>query len=182
MQNVLWAPSANPGVLVLAPTPDLLPRQSGGMSDLLPGWDAPEGLHTIRYFSSIPLSAQLVLLRGADPRGALAALIPLDDDTLGRLEALNRFWRASHGRRVPHDTRVTVQQRQRLRLMMRAVDGRKHRASYREIAIALFGRERVASEPWKTSPLRDTVIGLVQGGVAMIGGGYRQLLRHRRRS
>ena len=112
----------------------------------------------------------------------LAALIPLDESTPSRLEALNRFWRALQGRPVPADTRVTVQQRRRLRLMMRAIDGRTNGATYREIATALYGRERVTSDPWKTSPLRDTVISLVEGGIAMIGGGYLQLLRHRRRT
>ncbi|MFG1181142.1 DUF2285 domain-containing protein, partial [Xanthobacter versatilis] len=45
----------------------------------------------------------------------------------------------------------------------------------------LYSHKRVASEPWKTSALRDKVIGLVKGGLAMIGGGYLRLLRHRRR-
>jgi len=76
---------------------------------------------------------------------------------------------------------MTPQQRPRLRLMMRAADGRGHGASYRDIAIALYGRERVLSAPWKTSSLRDAAIGLVKGGRALIGGGYLQLLRHRRR-
>jgi hypothetical protein len=77
---------------------------------------------------------------------------------------------------------MTSQKRRRLRLMIQAVDGRANGASYREIAAALYGRERVGADPWKTSALRDTVIGLVEGGSAMIDGGYLQLLRHRRRS
>ena len=52
----------------------------------------------------------------------------------------------------------------------------------REIAEAIFGVERVASDPWKTSALRDAVLDLVKDGFAMIDGGYRKLLRHRRRS
>jgi len=80
------------------------------------------------------------------------------------------------------DTRITKQQRRRLRFMLQASDGRDHGASYREIAQAIFGETRVASDPWKTSPLRDTVIGLVESAAIVIGGGYRQLLRHRRRS
>ncbi|WP_457152989.1 DNA -binding domain-containing protein [Mesorhizobium sp. P5_C1] len=49
------------------------------------------------------------------------------------------------------------------------------------MAIALYGFNRVAADPWKTSALRDAVIGLVEGATAMIGGGYLQILRHRRR-
>ena len=65
--------------------------------------------------------------------------------------------------------------------MLRAVDGRMNDADYREIAEAIFGVERVAAEPWKTSALRDAVLDLVKDGFAMIDGGYRKLLRHRRR-
>nr|WP_245444330.1 DUF2285 domain-containing protein [Microvirga sp. KLBC 81] len=140
---------------------------------------SPEGTHAI---SVGDVGTQIVLLPGSDPSQPLAALIPLDSDTLGRVEALTRFWRSRHGRKVPADTRMTIQQRRRLRLMLQAVDGRTNGASYREIAAALYGPERVGSEPWKTSPLRDTVIGLVEGGRSMIRGGYLQLLRHRRRS
>ncbi|HWJ75904.1 MAG TPA: DUF2285 domain-containing protein [Kaistia sp.] len=124
----------------------------------------------------------MLFLPDSDPGGSLAALIPLDDHVLGRVEALVRLWQARQGRSVPADKRMTAQQRRRLRLMMQAADGRANSASYREIAAVLFGRERVASEPWKTSALRDMVIGLVEGGAALIGGGYLQLLRHRRRS
>lgn len=77
---------------------------------------------------------------------------------------------------------MTTQQRRRLRLMMQASDGHANGASYREIATALYGHKRIAADPWKTSALRDAVIGLVEGATAMIGGGYLQLLRHRRRS
>ncbi|MER9316320.1 DUF2285 domain-containing protein [Mesorhizobium sp. M0659] len=101
---------------------------------------------------------------------------------LGRVEALVRFWRGQSKRPVPPDTRMTVQQRRRLRLMLRAADGRMNGATYRDIATVCYGIERVGATPWKTSSLRDTVIGLVRGGGAMIGGGYLGLLRHRTRS
>ena len=45
----------------------------------------------------------------------------------------------------------------------------------------MYGRGRVASDPWKSSALRDATIRLVRDGNRMIDGGYRQLLRHRRR-
>ena len=100
----------------------------------------------------------------------------------GRIEALVRFWHARRGTRVPPDTRMTGQQRRRLRLMLQACDGRARSASYRAIAEVLFGAERVRADPWKTSSLRDRVIGLVEGGTGLIAGGYLRLFRHRRRS
>lgn len=65
--------------------------------------------------------------------------------------------------------------------MLQAVDGRSEGASYREIADAVFGEARVASDPWKTSAIRDATIDLVKDGLALVAGGYRQLLRRRRR-
>ena len=65
--------------------------------------------------------------------------------------------------------------------MLQAVDGHHEGASYREIAERIFGAERVANAPWKTSAIRDATIDLVKDGVALIAGGYRALLRRRRR-
>lgn len=107
--------------------------------------------------------------------------MPLDADLLSRIESLRRLWRDWQHLSVPPDTRITAQRRRRLRLVLRAADGRDNGASYREIATAIYGAPRVAAEPWKTSPLRDTVIGLVESAAVLIGGGYLQLLRHRRR-
>ncbi|MBZ9937032.1 DUF2285 domain-containing protein [Mesorhizobium sp. BR1-1-16] len=143
--------------------------------------DSAEGSYiVVRSEAQEPF--EVLVLPGSRPAKPLAALIPLDADTPGRVEALIRYWRAGRGKPVPADKRMTAQQRRRLRLMMQAADGRSDGASYREIGTALFGRERIASEPWKTSALRDMVIGLVEGATALIGGGYLQLLRHRRRS
>jgi hypothetical protein len=112
----------------------------------------------------------------------LVALIPLDQDGLDRIQATERLLRALMGRPVPRDTRLTPQQRRRARHMLQAVDGRTNGASYREIAEAIFGAPRVAADPWKTSPLRDTTMALVRDALAMIAGGYRTLLRRRHRS
>jgi hypothetical protein len=128
------------------------------------------------------LTSQVVILHGANVDGSLSALIPLDGNTLGRIEALTRFYSAQLGRAIPPDTRLTSQQRRRLRFMIQAFDGRINSATYREIANTIYGASRVADMPWKTSPLRDSVIALVRDGIAMVGGRYRQLLKHQRRS
>nr|WP_272871292.1 DUF2285 domain-containing protein [Agrobacterium vitis] len=112
----------------------------------------------------------------------MVAIIILDDDTPDRLHALIRFSAMLTSQRVPPDNRLTPQRRRRTRQMLRVFDARSAGATYRDIAIAIYGRSRVASEPWKTSSLRDAVIGLVEGGFTMVDGGYLQLLRRRRRS
>jgi hypothetical protein len=177
-QAVIWSPRANPACLILEPPPRFLRDQTPVDADTSPPQHAPEGVYAIHRAAD---GAQIVFVGDPGEGSPLAAVIALDDDTLTRIEALARFWRAWQRRHVPADNRVTPQQRRRLRLMMRAVDGRTAQATYREIAIALYGVDRVAAEPWKTSALRDTVIGLAEGGAAMIAGGYLKLLRRRRR-
>lgn len=140
---------------------------------------SPEGLHAIHRAGIV---AQILLLSGRKIDRASAVILPLDDDLPDRVEAVLRLWQALSARPVTRDGRITPYQRRRIRLMMRAADGRANGATYREIAIALFGPERVAAEPWKTSSLRDAVIGLIESAGPLINGGYRKLLRHRRRS
>lgn len=126
-------------------------------------------------------SVPFLNMAGRTDVGCMAILLPLDDDLPGRIEAIQRFWQMLKARPVLRDTRMTPYQRQRFRVMMQAADGRASGASYREIGIALFGERRVLDEPWKTSPLRASVIALVRNASALIGGGYLGLLRHRRK-
>lgn len=178
-QPVLWSPLVDPAILLVTDRPELLPLAPlPPHGDIDAERDSPEGRHALD--PTIP--TQLLFLPGTASDEPLAALIPFDDDTPDRIEAVTRAWRAWYGRSVPRDTRMTPDQRRRLRLKLQAADGRTNGASYREIGIAIFGEARVFAEPWKTSSLRDTVIELVQGGFDLIAGGYLKLLRHRRRS
>ena len=97
------------------------------------------------------------------------------------LNATLRFWRRINkpGSPLHEPFPLTKQQRDRLILMLRALDGHLDEASYREIAEVLFGARRMESEPWKTSSLRDRTIRLVRGGIALMESGYRKLLRGR---
>ncbi len=61
--------------------------------------------------------------------------------------------------------------------MIRALDGHLAEASYREIALTLYGSEAVARYAWKTSSIRGQTIRLVQDAIRMMRGGYRKLLR-----
>jgi len=60
--------------------------------------------------------------------------------------------------------------------MLRAWDGAKAGASQREIAVALFGETAVRRD-WEAGFLRTRVQRLIRGAQALIGGGYRRLLR-----
>jgi hypothetical protein len=159
-----------PGLEGFAP-PDLDPRNAQL---------GPEGLSIVHGEGAAAI--RLLVLGDARPDQPLAALVPLDADGLDRIDAVTRLWRALHSRRVFPDTRLTAQQRRRLRHMLQAVDGSINGASYREIANVIYGAPRVAADSWKTSALRDSTIDLVKDGRAMIAGDYRKLLRHRRKS
>lgn len=69
-------------------------------------------------------------------------------------------------------------QSQKLRTALRTLDGRLAGASYRDIAIALFGRDRVKDD-WNTSGdhLKNRIRRAVQRGTFLMERGYRVLLK-----
>ena len=176
---MVWSSQSDPAVLFLTTRPTFLPSVSSRLADqFVAGCDGPEG-----SYSGIPEhDLQVLFLPGTSPDNPLAAVVPIDDDILDRIDALTRFSRAWLQRPPLRDTRMTAEQRRRFRLKLRAADGRMNGATYREIAIAIYGAARIDTEPWKTSSLRDAVIAFVEGGMALINGGYLHLLRHRRRT
>lgn len=169
---------------VLHLTLDTLSQHAGAktLADLAEATQrlAPEGIHLL--VQTLSSALHIIIPPDVAHDRPLAVLLPLSTDGLDRIEAVTRLYRQLHRLPVPPDTRLTLQQRRRLKNMLRAADARSHHANYREIAEVIFGVERVAAEPWKTSALRDATMDLVKDGLAMIDSGYRKLLRHRRRS
>jgi hypothetical protein len=103
----------------------------------------------------------------------LAAIIPIDKLTPGRIAATQRFLRHLKRQRLPAEPKRSP----RVVNTLRALDGHMSGASYRVIAECIFGRSRVSAEPWKTSSIRDATIRLVRSGVDLMRGGYRKFLR-----
>lgn len=126
-------------------------------------------------------SLQLLYCDTAGGATALAALIPLGRSGFDRLEAVGRLLAALHARAVPPDTRLTPQQRARSRRMLRAFDGARDGATQQEIARALFRIGPFTRDEWQAASARHQVMALLRDGRALIAGGYRKLLRHRRR-
>ena len=106
-QEVLWSPRANPGVTVLAALPNVLrdrPCASIGAIG-----DAPDHWH-----GNNPTSAEqgppFLLLPGIEPGAPVAALIQLDDDIPGRIEALIPCdWVVNRTPSTQNDTVVALQ-------------------------------------------------------------------------
>ncbi|WP_247542742.1 DUF2285 domain-containing protein, partial [Bradyrhizobium sp. 146] len=71
---------------------------------------------------------------------------------------------------------------ERLSAAIRALDARSAGSSYRTVAEALFGKKRIPDRAWKTHDLRNRTVRLVKGGLTLVRGGYRKLLRPGRRN
>jgi hypothetical protein len=122
---------------------------------------------------------QLWMLADAPPTAPFAAVIPFDAHTPQRVEAALHLWLSLTGSAPPPVAPLTAQQRRRLILMLRALDGWQQHASYREIAAVLLDplvRSQSRRE-WLTSPRRAQIIRLVRDAIRRMRGGYRDLLR-----
>jgi hypothetical protein len=179
---VVWLPRLNPATVVVAPAPANFP-EAGPIGALTPSFSrrAADGEHWLVEDGGAPLL--VVLIDGANAAAPAAVVLPLDGSIDTRVEAALRLLRAMTGRargRPAND--LTPQQRNRLGLALRGLDGRLAGCSYRTIAEALFGQTRVPSGPdWKTHDLRDRTIRLCRRGIDLMRGGYLDLLRHPRR-
>lgn len=98
--------------------------------------------------------------------------------TKGFLQACQAFDRLSWGGNIPAGFDRPSCDTRRLMFTIRALDGWMAGESQREIAISLFGRERVESD-WKSDSdhLKSQVRRLVKRGRWLMAGGYRSLLR-----
>lgn len=109
------------------------------------------------------------------------AELPFDGDFEERAYAARRLWRATNGRTAgPAFRDLSKQRRERLSEAMRALDAQTTGSTYRAIAETLFGRKRIPDRAWKTHDLRNRTVRLVQTGLALVRGGYRQILRRGR--
>jgi hypothetical protein len=111
----------------------------------------------------------------------LAALIPLGLDGFDRMEAVARLLASLHGRVVPPDTRLTRQQLARARRMLQASDGAQAGATQQQIAKVILRTGKLTRDEWQAASARHAVMALLRDARAMIAGGYRRLLRRRRR-
>lgn len=123
---------------------------------------------------------QLVIETATPVDRPLAAVIPLGRDGFDRVQSLRRLLATLHGRAIPPDTRLTAQQRLRLRKMLQCFDGYRDGATQREIAQVVFHIAGLDRQAWQDASARHAIKTLLRDARAMIAGGYRALLRHRR--
>jgi len=124
---------------------------------------------------------QLWILANAPPTAPVAAIIPFDAHLPQRIAATLRLWQRLRGSARPPVSPLTIQQRRRLIVMLRALDGWHERASYRDLAATLLDPD-VRSQTrrdWLTSSRRAQIIRIVKDAIRRMRGGYRDLLRGR---
>ena len=178
---VFWLPQLHAATVILVASPTGMAGTLSFLPDRWPGRRierrAEDGLHLILIDGRTEYRLWL-----PDPPSEgepVAALVPLDDTSDIRAAAAARFHRHAAGAQ-PELKRRPVRQRLQLRIgSLRALDARLDGATYRAIAESLFGRSRLANEPWKTCSLRDTTIRLVRTAVNLMRGGYLDFLRSR---
>ncbi|SDR44950.1 Uncharacterized conserved protein [Rhizobiales bacterium GAS113] len=136
---------------------------------------ASDGLHGILRRGGV--DHRLWLREDPQEGVPFAAVLPMDGRFERRTHAARRLWRALNNRSAGPEFRpLPKQRRTRLILSVRALDGKLEGASYRAIAEGLFGAARIPDRGWKTHDLRNRTIRLVHAGVALMRGGYRDLL------
>lgn len=169
----LWTASALPTVITLSPVPEtllhaaiLLPSKSMRAIVAL-----GPGEHIIQQ-GGTRLRVQ-VLATGTNK---YAAVLPIDQFFPHRVSAAHCIWKWLNGKRAKPIQMMPIEQRKKLMLVLRALDGRRADASYRDIADVLFGLGDAAGRAWKGHDLRDRTRRLVHRGAYLMEVGYRRLL------
>ena len=178
---VFWLPQLHAATVILVASPTDTAGALPFLPDRWPGRrierGAEDGLHLMLIDGT---SEHRLWLPHPPLEGEpIAALVPLDDDAEIRAAAAARFRRHTFGEAVEPAPRPIRQRRQHRIGSLRALDARLDGATYRAIAESLFGRSRLANEPWKTCSFRDTTIRLVRTGIKLMRGGYLEFLRSR---
>jgi hypothetical protein len=178
--SVVWLPHINPTTVIVGPAPDEFIEARSISEVTLPLSRLTEnGEHWLldRGCDALPIA---LIGSGMDTARRVAVVIPLDDSFPARAEAAGRLFNALTGRTPPRTPNaLTVQQRRRLGLMLRSLDGWLERCSYRQIAKVLFRPNSIpAGRGWKTHELRGRTIRLCSRGRDLMHGAYLNLLRH----
>ena len=175
-QPIYWTPQAAPAVIRLTTVAaELLASGSlgRGIFDAAALRQAADGLHAVWSLGPGEVQARLDEPASAE---AFAVIIPVDAALELRALTVIRLWRLLN-RLAPGPEPVPLSAARRARLvqMLRVLDARQEGASLRDVAETLF-RQRVVGRAWQGSSLHARTKRLVQGGLAMAQGGYRDLL------
>ena len=179
---MFWAPEVLPTVLsVSASSSHTLARPIAlDLTGLSPAElrQNTDGWHAVLRIDGVTHRLWMKKLPAAGASQAIE--LPMDSSFELRAQAAHSLWRTLCGRSPgPPPSGFSQQRRRRFALVLRALDARNENRSYRAIAEGLFGKKHIPERAWKTHDLRNRTIRLVQRGLALMRGGYRELLRPR---
>ncbi|TIO07760.1 MAG: DUF2285 domain-containing protein [Mesorhizobium sp.] len=134
-------------------------------------------MHSGEFQVLWPVSTQRHQLVADSSSGINAVVLPLDVAFETRLDAARRFWRALNGR-PPAPAYGALPQQAKIRhiLNLRAHDGRRTGATYRQLAEVLMSRDPIAPRDWRDHHLRHKVRAILRRTDRLVAGGYRDLL------
>ena len=181
--RLIWLPQDDTSVVVLGAPPDILSVDADQQPAIYAATsvDADGGTYLVFDLGN-GQRVELVHPSATRPAKPLGAFIPLNLEGFGRIESVARLLAALHGRAIPPDTRLTRQQRARSCRMLQAFDGHRAGATQQEIAQVVLRTPALDRDEWQASSARHAIKSLLRDARAMIAGGYRTLLRHRRQS
>ena len=175
---MFWRPDLYAQAVELAPCDDTSPSAMLFQPGRWPGRvEAREDVHGRHLLLRGAFGVhQIRVAGGLRPGQPMAVRTPIDKNALVRFVAAQALLRDLNGRKPPAPARRRDGRWRRYGQALDAFDGWRLGRSYREIAMQLHGGARVASDPWKTSSLRDGAIRLTRLGRQLVAGGYRALL------
>ena len=180
---VFWLPREDTSAIILGEPPAVLSARNEQQPTIDAAISvAADGETNLLYDLGNGQYVQLVYAANTSPDKPLGAFVPLGLDGFDQIESIGRLLAALHRRAIPPDTRLTLQQRARLRRMLQAFDGYRAGTTQQEIAQVIFRLGPLDRDDWQASSARHAIKSLLRDARAMIAGGYRTLLRHRRHS
>lgn len=128
----------------------------------------PDGTHQIWFVGGVT--------------GNNSFVIPRDDHVTARKHAVERLERRLAGRSagpLMRSQQLSLHQRERLTLQLRALDGEHEGASRREIAVVLLDPEaqHIPAVEWTNTALRKRINRIIARAKLMMNDGYLALLR-----
>lgn len=177
----MWRPELTPDAVILDEAKDGVgePLDPGTLGSILADGCAGDGRHMVINDRG---GVHRLWIRVPAPMRPLAIVIPLASDIALRLAGAERFarrWRGLSTGPPPPALRLTLFQRRRLTLLLNVLDGHLAGAGRREIAAAVVYPRMTPlhGAAWKGSAERRRTQRLVTEAVALMSGGYRNLLQ-----
>ena len=182
LAGVIWDPHVNPATVFVGPVPEDFPGAFRiGMLKPVLSRRGSRGEHLLVEGARDPVP--VMLLPGVDDATPLGVVIAPDGDFETRIAAARGLWRLMNGLKPCTDADDLARaQRRNVILAIWAADLRRGGFSIRQTAVAIFGEAKVPSgREWRSHRLYGLTMRLIDRGIKLIEGGYRDLLRKKRR-